>query len=250
MSLKFSDFFTHQTGSVHFDGDVTYILNNFQNYLGKYPNFKDFSFDLCYNDLLKAYDIKISYQGKLQNILHKGDTVFFDHNSYEIFTKINKNIDFNSEGFSASYYFKDDGVLSMNIGTFEEDTDSKKRNNLILSFPNKEIARYFFRKNLLQRKLLKFSLENGGTFLDWSDATQPKYSIFYDYYDKKLFVGVSWTAATDCIYFVTEEIALKAIEKFQMELKQMYEYELLYTKYMYNVRSSNDWKPLDNSSNL
>ena len=73
-------------------------------------------------------------------------------------------------------------------------------------------------KQMLFRKLQRFSDENGGNEIDWNDA-HCKYSIKYAYDDNNLFIGWNYDVKeVGVVYFVHEEIAKQAIELFRDDL--------------------------------
>ena len=73
-------------------------------------------------------------------------------------------------------------------------------------------------KQTLFRKLQRFSDENGGNEINWNDCSK-KFCINYDYYNKKIdnFDHV-FVKQFGQVYFISEEIAQKAIELFHDDL--------------------------------
>ena len=73
-------------------------------------------------------------------------------------------------------------------------------------------------KQTLFRKLQRFSDENRGNEIDWSDCSK-KFCINYDYYNKKLDIfDHVFVKQFGQVYFISEEIAQKAIELFHDDL--------------------------------
>ena len=73
-------------------------------------------------------------------------------------------------------------------------------------------------KQTLFRKLQRFSDENRGNEIDWSDCSK-KFCINYDYYNKKLDIfDHVFVKRFGQVYFISEEIAQKAIELFHDDL--------------------------------
>ena len=85
-------------------------------------------------------------------------------------------------------------------------------------FSTEEKAEEIRFKQMLFRKLQRFSDENGGNEIDWNDA-HCKYSIKYAYDDNNLFIGWNYDVKeVGVVYFVHEEIAKQAIELFRDDL--------------------------------
>ena len=74
-------------------------------------------------------------------------------------------------------------------------------------------------KQTLFRKLQRFSDENGGNEIDWSDGTEAKYSISYKHLSNDLCVDVVWNDQhSGIVYFASRDIVNKAIELFHDDL--------------------------------
>ena len=91
-------------------------------------------------------------------------------------------------------------------------------------FRTKELAEKVQKMQLLQRKLYKFSMENGGNKIDWDNIEQSKYFINYTYYKLKQLnvVEVAYNRIPNQIYFISKEAVEQAIEKFKKELLEFY----------------------------
>ena len=97
-----------------------------------------------------------------------------------------------------------------------------------LGEPLYEVANYFSTrekaeeinfKQTLFRKLQRFSDENGGNEIDWKDPNQEKWMIRFDHRVEELCVGLNnYIRNFGQVYFISEEIADKAIELFRDEL--------------------------------
>lgn len=86
-------------------------------------------------------------------------------------------------------------------------------------FSTKEKAEEINFKQTLFRKLQRFSDENGGNEIDWNDGEQSKYSIFYAHNNDKLRIRCHWYEEHfGQVYFVSIEVAEKAIELFHDDL--------------------------------
>ena len=116
------------------------------------------------------------------------------------------------------YYFMN-GLLEENCtqeGNFSSDGLLYENANY---FSTKEKAEEIAFKQTLFRKLQRFSDENGGSEIDWNDSRQGKFSICYDYEDKELRVAVyAYMKNFGDVYFISSEIARKAIELFHDDL--------------------------------
>lgn len=74
-------------------------------------------------------------------------------------------------------------------------------------------------KQRLFRKLQRFSDENGGNEIDWSNGESCKCCICYDHEEEGLVVGdVRFIRDFGQVYFKTEELAEQAIELFREDL--------------------------------
>ena len=83
-------------------------------------------------------------------------------------------------------------------------------------FSTEEKAEEINFKQTLFRKLQRFSDENGGTEIDWD---QTKFIIKYSHWSSKLIIDCYYTAQQfGQVYFVSKEVARKAIELFHDDL--------------------------------
>lgn len=86
-------------------------------------------------------------------------------------------------------------------------------------FSTKEKAEEIIFKQTLFRKLQRFSDENGGNEIDWENTNQKKYCILYCHSFKELQSDFTWVRQNQGqIYFISKEIAEKAIELFHDDL--------------------------------
>lgn len=92
-----------------------------------------------------------------------------------------------------------------------------ERYELANYFSTKEKAEEINFKQTLFRKLQRFSDENGGNEIDWSNPCSKKFFIAYK--DGKLFYDwMSETRYFGQVYFISREVARKAIELFHDDL--------------------------------
>lgn len=81
-------------------------------------------------------------------------------------------------------------------------------------------------KQRLFRKLQRFSDENGGNEIDWSDDESCKYYIYYNNTDEELGVRNACIVRDfGQVYFKTQEIAEQAIELFKEDLIKYFTYK-------------------------
>lgn len=86
-------------------------------------------------------------------------------------------------------------------------------------FSTEEKAEEIRFKQMLFRKLQRFSDENGGSEIDWNDEDQSKYHINYSYYSNRLRVNShNCLQEVGCVYFISKKIAKQAIELFHDDL--------------------------------
>lgn len=103
------------------------------------------------------------------------------------------------------------------------DSDCDKRYEIANYFSTREKAEEIDFKQTLFRKLQRFSDENGGNEIDWNDEDQGKYYIRYNHRDKKFNVDCLWiTQDYGAVYFISKEVAEKAIELFHDDLIKYY----------------------------
>ena len=84
---------------------------------------------------------------------------------------------------------------------------------------DEKLAEYNIRADRLLRRLRRFSAIHRKNKIDWENSNQTKFGIALDYNDEELWV--TKRHITRCfgeIHFDTEELARKAIEKFQDDL--------------------------------
>lgn len=86
-------------------------------------------------------------------------------------------------------------------------------------FSTEEKAEEINFKQTLFRKLQRFSDENGGNEIDWKCYKESKWIISYDHIDEKLRVFHNvYAQSFGQVYFISKEVADKAIELFHDEL--------------------------------
>lgn len=90
-------------------------------------------------------------------------------------------------------------------------------------FPNRELAEYIAKKQLLERKLMVFSYLNGAYKINWNNDNVEKYTID-SYIDEYFNVNKDHGYTYKCfnnIYFSTEEIRDTAIELYKNEMEEV-----------------------------
>ena len=108
------------------------------------------------------------------------------------------------------YKIATDGTVINNMGAPHLSTDDACYN----------VANYCTDKSLLQQRayhetlprlLWRFSMQNDGDKIDWSDKEHCKCSIYYDHYRKLFNISCLFNDQSNEIYFYSKEIAQKAI---------------------------------------
>ena len=133
----------------------------------------------------------------------------------------NKKYDFSRKNIFDTYYcIKSDSTI---LTEEEESTPYDKRVHQNANyFPDEQTAEKFNKIQILQRKLLRFSLEHGGDKIDWEDGCMRKWCIQWDY-DKN--IVTDWCQRVHFpneVYFISKEVAEKAIELFKDEIMEVY----------------------------
>lgn len=92
--------------------------------------------------------------------------------------------------------------------------------------------------NRLQRLMYRFSAENGGDEIDWSDNKQKKWTIGYDYSKKEIKIyNCSFIAYNNTIHFTSEEAAEQALEKFRPLMEEIIKEEQEVKEYYLMINS-------------
>ena len=158
----------------------------------------------------------------------KTDYLVFDDNDYSVWTEKsfrNKYKDdrykFLRRELSDEYYFINAISEVSNIDERTLSNDNLRYQNANY-FPDEQTAEKFNKIQTLQRKLLRFSLEHGGDKIDWEDGCMRKWCIQWDY-DKN--IVTDWCQRVHFpneVYFISKEVAEKAIELFKDEIMEVY----------------------------
>lgn len=139
---------------------------------------------------------------------------------YEVY-RPNQNTGWHNECDRKSNYhlIGDSGqILLTSMGTSQEADEDRFSHYL----KAQEIE---FKQRLL-RKLQRFSDENGGNEIDWSNSEGCKCFICYDHEEEELVVGdVRFIRDFGQVYFKTEELAEQAIELFKEDLIKYFTYK-------------------------
>ena len=97
--------------------------------------------------------------------------------------------------------------------------------------------------NRLQRLLYRFSCENGGDRIDWSDKTKQKYSVSYNHHEKVLGIYICpylerpYLEHINQIYFASEKAAEQALEQFRPLMLEIIEEQEEVKKYYLDLNS-------------
>lgn len=146
-------------------------------------------------------------------IVYKGKRIDFTEEQIKLLgLDVEKNI-FDRAKYKDNYFFittygtvkKTDDLI------YEEDN---KRYDVANYCLDKEIMKKRAKDEVLNRLLWRFSMENGWDDKLWEKNGVYKYSIYYNYYDKKYRVDYAFCCMDlNTAYFVSEEIAQKAIDE-------------------------------------
>ena len=157
------------------------------------------------------------YQVYSENIFEKKFKIENDNDS-----KANK-YDFSKKQAGQDYYYITDVSKKIFDTTDIECATDNLRYQNANYFPDKQTAKKFNKIQTLQRKLLRFSLENGGDKIDWNCIEAEKWGIVYEYDINQLCAVRSYyMKEAHKVYFISEEICEKAIEKFKDEIMEVY----------------------------
>ena len=86
-------------------------------------------------------------------------------------------------------------------------------------YSDKTVAENNARADMLMRQLRRCAVERRKNELDWSDTSQRKYYIYYDYMRNELIIDHFLYCRNFCdVYFDTQELAEIALEGFKDEL--------------------------------
>lgn len=93
-------------------------------------------------------------------------------------------------------------------------------------FSTVEKAKEISFKQELFRKVKRFSDENGGSEIDWSDGESAKYHIYFDYESESMVTGESWELRDfGQVHFNSLEVAEQAIGLFKEDLIKYYTHD-------------------------
>lgn len=109
------------------------------------------------------------------------------------------------------YYIGNDGKIN-----FTEDCNfnsDELRYNIANYCTNKELIEQRALHETLDRLLWRFSMQNDGNKIDWSNSGKNKYSIYYDIYYSKFEVNNNVNNHYSFVYYYTKEIAQRAINE-------------------------------------
>ena len=136
----------------------------------------------------------------------------------EVIDKENKKTGWNRVNEQKKYYFNDS--LNATIWNYENnDNTDNKLYSTANYFSSEELAEKIAFKQMLERKLMRFSAEHEGDKIELKDVNKQKYCIYYDYYINELEINVfSSCCEFGGIHFYSKEIAKQAIEEFKDDL--------------------------------
>lgn len=114
-----------------------------------------------------------------------------------------------------SYVSETGEVITESDIDFEEDD---LRFAVANYYSSEEVARNNARADNLMRQLRRFAVENRKDKIDWNDEREYKYYLYFSYLDQKIQIDFKYVSRSLGIYFDSQEIAERAIEKFKDEL--------------------------------
>lgn len=89
---------------------------------------------------------------------------------------------------------------------------------------DKTIIEQRAKEEILNRKLWRFSMENGGDKIDWNDIGQYKYFIDIDNRADVIFCrSIRYCIALNTVHFISKEVCNEAIELFGDEIREVYD---------------------------
>ena len=150
-------------------------------------------------------------------IVYKGNRIDFTEEQIKLFgldeEKEVKNNVFERIDYNGNYYFiASNGSVKITKDKHMDIDDGKY--NVANYCLDEEIMKKRAKEEVLNRLLWRFSMENGWDDELWKKNGVYKYSIYYNYYDKKYRVDdVFCCMDLNTAYFVSEEIAQRAIDE-------------------------------------
>ena len=115
--------------------------------------------------------------------------------------------------YKESYYFiNDDSSISR---VYDADFSGANRRYKAANYcTDKDLLQQQAYREALNRLLWRFSLQNGGDEIDWSDCSQDKYGIYYSHVSNEYkIVFVCMCPDFGVVYFISAEIAQRAINE-------------------------------------
>ena len=122
--------------------------------------------------------------------------------------------------YGTDFYY----ISALAIHSYKEnnhETDNKL-SNIANYFNNKAYAEYIAFKETLMRRMDRFAWDHNVKVIDWHDSRSEKYYIQFSNKHNELEVVWTYSYQANNIYFTSEEIAEKALEKFKEDLIKLY----------------------------
>ena len=134
----------------------------------------------------------------------------------------NNKYDFSRANVYESYYYiQDDSQIRTEEELYLWNNDAMYETANY--FPDEPTAEKFNKIQALQRKLLRFSLENGGDKIDWKDNDMKKWYIDCCQQDNILVLDYNYCYhQPNEVYFISKKVAEKAVELFKDEIMEVY----------------------------
>ena len=110
----------------------------------------------------------------------------------------------------------DNKVVNETESRYKQDDELYEAANY---YSSETLAKNNARADKLMRQLRRFAVEHRKNELGWSDTSQRKYHIYYDYMRNELIIDYFLYCRNFCdVYFDTQELAEIALEGFKDEL--------------------------------
>lgn len=134
-----------------------------------------------------------------------------DEQIKKIALKVNEKDYFNFNKYQTYYFINSAGAVNSEQHT--SNPNIKLRYNVANYCTDHFLMQQRAYHETLNRLLWRFSMQNDGNKIDWSNDEQRKYYIYYDHSYKTFYID--WLEATQSYetYYYTEEIAQRAIDE-------------------------------------
>lgn len=142
---------------------------------------------------------------------------------------LSKNDWYEYKEYQTNFEFEDDDVYTLDshgelLNVTNVISNAKITSNFN-AFPNKELAVYVHKKQLLERKLIIFSYLNGADEIDWKDYGKQKHYIDATNIDYEgINIKTNWNTnikSINNVYFKNKEIRNKAMQIYKDDIEEV-----------------------------